>query len=66
MKKIYEMNLAPTVQAELKKYNKAIDSALDAVQKLEAICVTRKLSEMFWNNEKQTVELLQEDYLVNS
>jgi hypothetical protein len=41
------MNLSPEVSASLKKYNTAIDGALEAVQKLESICVTAHLAEFF-------------------
>lgn len=57
------MSLAPEVTAALKKYNTAIDSAMQAVQKLEAISVTAHLAELFWVNESQTAQALKEDYL---
>lgn len=58
------LNLAPEVENALKKYNTAIDGALAAAQKLEAISITAHLAEMFWANEAQTANALKEDYLV--
>ena len=57
------MNLSPEVTASLKKYNSAIDGALAAAQKLEAICVTAHLAEMFWADEKQAATAIKQDYL---
>lgn len=59
-----DLNLAPEVQNALKKYNTAIDGALAAAQKLEAIAVTAHLAEMFGANEKQAAQAIKEDYLV--
>lgn len=47
MKNNNTMNLAPEVVNALKKYNSAIDGALEAVQKLEAISITKHLAEYF-------------------
>lgn len=58
------LNLAPEVQNALKKYNTAIDGALEAAQKLEAIAVTAHLAELFGVNENQTAQAIKEDYLV--
>lgn len=58
------LNLAPEVQNALKKYNTAIDGALEAAQKLEAIAVTAHLAELFGANENQTAQAIKEDYLV--
>ncbi len=60
---IEEMNLAPEVTASLKKYNSAIEWALAAAQKLESICVTAHLAELFWVDEEQTASTIKEDYL---
>ena len=38
---------APAVENALKEYNASINSALEAVQKLEAIAITAHLSKMF-------------------
>ncbi len=59
-----DLNLAPEIHEALDQYNSVINSALDAVQKLESICVTKHLSEMFWVQEEQAVDLIKEDYLV--
>jgi hypothetical protein len=58
------MDLNPEVTASLKKYNSAIDWALEAVQKLESICVTAHLAELFWVSEAETSKTLKQDYLV--
>jgi len=57
---------APAVENALKEYNASINSALEAVQKLEAIAITAHLSKMFWVQEEQAARLIQEDYLVNA
>lgn len=59
-----EMNLSTEVTDVLKGYNSAINGALDAVQKLESICVTAHLAEMFGTSETKTAAIIQEDYLV--
>lgn len=66
MENTNKMELAPEVSAALHKYNSAIDWALAAVQKLESICVTSHLAEMFWVNETQTAKVLREDYLTTA
>lgn len=58
------MNLNPEVTATLKKYNTAIDGALQAVQKLESICVTAHLAELFGVSEEKTAQTIKEDYLM--
>lgn len=63
---IHELWLSSEVKANLKKYNSAIDSALEAVQKLESICVTARLAEMFWADQSQTAKTIQQDYLVSA
>jgi len=47
MKNTNTLQLAPEIQAELKKYNAATQRALMAVQKLEAIAITAHLAEYF-------------------
>jgi len=56
-------NYAPAVQDALSHYNSVIDSALAAAQKLESICITEHLAEMFWVQETKTAELIRDDYL---
>jgi len=57
------MNLAPEVNQALSKYNSAIDGALAAVQKLESICVSAHLAELFWVDETQASKVISKDYL---
>ena len=57
-------HLAPEVRESLQAYNTAIDNALGAVQKLEAICITKRLAEMFWTQDQQVAEMIREDYIV--
>jgi hypothetical protein len=64
MKNKNTISYSPEVEKALKKYNTAIDSALDAVKKLEAITVTAHLAEYFWKSSQQTARVIQEDYLV--
>jgi len=54
---------ATAVNEALEHYNSVIDTALEAAQKLESICITEHLAEMFWVKETKTAELIQEDYL---
>ncbi len=61
---IDDLGLSSEVTANLKKYNSAIDGALEAVQKLEAISITARLAEMFAADEAQTAEAIKQDYLV--
>jgi hypothetical protein len=61
---IDNLGLSSEVSANLKKYNSAIDGALDAVQKLESICITAKLAEMFGADNTQTADAMKQDYLV--
>jgi hypothetical protein len=58
------MNLNPEITATLKKYNSAIDGAMQAVQKLESICVTAHLAELFGAKQEQVAQTIQQDYLV--
>lgn len=58
--------LSQEVTQALHKYNTAIDGALAAAQKLEAISITSHLAEMFWCNEQNTAKMIQEDYLTTA
>jgi len=60
---IEDLGLSNEVTANLKKYNSAIDSAMNAVQKLESICITAKLADLFWADEQQTADTIKHDYL---
>ena len=55
---------APAVENALKEYNNSINKALEAVQKLEAIAVTARLSQMFWVQEQKAAKMIQDDYLI--
>jgi len=66
MLSIDELGLSSEVTANLKKYNSAIDGALEAVQKLESISVTAKLADMFGSDAGQTAQALKQDYLVTA
>ncbi len=57
------MNLAPEVSEALSQYNSAIDGALAAVQKLEAIYVSEHLAKMFGVDEQKAAKTLEKDYL---
>lgn len=59
-----DMNLAPEITQALWEYNSTINSALDAMQKLESISITAHLAEMFWVKEESTAQVIKEDYLV--
>lgn len=63
---IDDLGLSSEVTANLKKYNSAIDGALQAVQKLESISVTAKLADMFGADANQTAQALKQDYLVSA
>jgi len=56
----------PAVQAALSEYNNSVNTALEAVQKLEAIAVTARLSKMFWVTEQKTAIMIRKDYLVTT
>ena len=64
MKNQTQLFYAPAVENALKEYNNSINTALEAVQKLEAIAVTARLSQMFWVQEQKAAQMIQEDYLV--
>ena len=56
-------NYSPAIQETLQHYNSVIDWALAAAQKLESICITEHLAEMFWVTEDYTAEIIKDDYL---
>ena len=66
MKHMQQLQLAPEVFEALTSYNTSINSALNAVQKLEAIHITTHLAQYFWVSEQQAAKVIQEDYLVSS
>jgi len=39
---------------------------MDAVEKIEALYVTQKLSRMFWVSEEEVAEVLQEDKIMQT
>lgn len=57
---------APAVAQALSDYNSSINKALEAVQKLEAIAVTARLSKMFWVQETKAAQIIRSDYLVSA
>ncbi|NDK09662.1 hypothetical protein GW846_02690 [Candidatus Gracilibacteria bacterium] len=61
---IQTMNLAPEVSEALGQYNKSINAALEAVQKLESIAITARLAKMFGSQDSQTAQVIRQDYLV--
>jgi len=63
---INNIEFSTEVHAALTKYNKAVDSALEAVQKLESISITAHLAELFWVKEQQTAKMIQQDYLIGA
>ena len=64
--KTQTQNYAPAVEKALKDYNKNINSALEAVQKLESIVITARLSKMFWVQEQKVAKMIQKDYLITT
>ncbi|MDA9128895.1 hypothetical protein N9J72_00265 [Candidatus Gracilibacteria bacterium] len=58
------MNLSNEVTEALSHYNSVIDSALDAVQKLESIYITKHLTQLFGVDETKVARTLEKDYLV--
>jgi hypothetical protein len=58
------MNLSPEVSEALWQYNKSINSALEAVQKLESIAITARLAKMFGTSDSKTAQVIKQDYLV--
>ena len=59
-----DLNLSPEVRAALKDTRDSITAAMDAVEKIEALYVTQKLSRMFWVSEEEVAEVLQEDNIM--
>ena len=57
---------APAVQNALINYNYSIHKALEAVQKVESITVTMRLSEMFGVDESDIAPIIQRDYLIET
>ena len=58
------LGLSQEVTQALENYNFAVNNALAAVQKLEAIAITARLADMFWVKEQKTAKMIQKDYLV--
>ena len=61
-----DLNLSPEVRAALKDTRDSITAAMDAVEKIEALYVTQKLSRMFWVSEEEVAEVLQEDKIMQT
>lgn len=61
---IKDLGLSGEVTQALENYNFAVNNALAAVQKLEAIAITARLSHMFWVKEQKAAKMIQKDYLV--
>ena len=61
-----DLNLSPEVRAALKDTRDSITAAMDAVEKIEALYVTQKLSRMFWVSEEEVAEVLQEDKIMQA
>jgi len=59
-----DLGLSPEVKAALKDTRDNITAAMDAVERIEALYVTQKLSRMFWVSEEEVAEVLQEDNLM--
>ena len=59
-----KLGLSTEVKEALEKYNFPVNNALAAVQKLEAIAITARLSQMFGVKEKKAAKMIQKDYLV--
>ena len=59
-----DLNLSPEVKAALKDTRDSITAAMDAVEKIEALYVTQKLSRMFWVSEEEVAEVLHEDNIM--
>lgn len=66
MKTQTHITYAPAVEKALKNYNTSIGKALEAVQKLEAIAITARLTKMFWVQDEKAAQLIKEDYLITS
>lgn len=61
-----DLGLSHEVTQALESYNFAVNNALAAVQKLEAIAITARLSQMFGVKEQKAAKMIQKDYLVYS
>lgn len=61
-----DLNLSPEVRAALKDTRDSITAAMDAVEKIEALYVTQKLSRMFWVSEEEVAEVLSEDKIMQT
>ena len=59
-----DLNLSPEVKAALKDTRDSITAAMDAVERIESLYVTQKLSRMFWVSEEEVAEVLQEDNIM--
>ena len=59
-----DLGLSSEVTQALESYNFAVNNALAAVQKLEAIAITARLSQMFGVKEKKAAKMIQKDYLI--
>lgn len=59
-----DLGLSQEVHEALQTYNFAVNNALAAVQKLEAIAITARLSQMFGVKEQKAAKMIQKDYLV--
>ncbi len=58
------LNLSSEVSEALWQYNKSINAALEAVQKLESIAITARLAKMFGAAENQTAQAIKKDYMI--
>ena len=61
---IKNLGLSTEVTEALENYNFAVNNALAAVQKLEAIAITARLSQMFGVKEKKAAKMIQKDYFI--
>lgn len=61
-----DLSLSPEVKAALKDTRDSITAAMDAVEKIEALYVTQKLSRMFWVSEDEVAEVLNEDKIMQT
>ena len=59
-----DLNLSPEVKAALKDTRDNITAAMDAVERIEALYVTQKLSRMFWVSEEVVADVLKEDNIM--
>ena len=59
-----DLGLSTEVTEALQNYNFAVNNALVAVQKLEAIAITARLSQMFGVGDQKAAKMIQKDYLI--